>query len=73
MEFLVGAGLELDKLIGSLDQFKSISDMPLVVHMQTSGYDYELRTNGQWSVSVTEQCLLSLGKCLKNEQFYVEY
>ncbi len=66
-------GAELDKLIESLDQFKSKTDMPLVFHMQSDGYDYELKTNGQWSVSVTEQCLLSLGKYLKSEQFYVEY
>ncbi len=64
---------EVDNLIGSLEQFKTSADVPLVVHMQTDGYDYELRTNGQWSVSVTEDCLLSLDKKLKMGNFYVEY
>ncbi len=67
------SGLDIDRIIGSLDQFKTSSDMPLVVHMQSGGYDYELRTNGQWSVSVTEDCLLCLGKNLKMGNFYVEY
>ncbi len=64
---------EIDGLISGLNLFKANAAMPVVIHMQNEGYEYELRTNGQWSVSATEQCLLTLGKHLDNGQFYIEY
>ncbi|MDH5356711.1 MAG: DNA polymerase III subunit alpha, partial [Gammaproteobacteria bacterium] len=64
---------ELDGLVDGLNLFKANAAMPVVIHMQTDGYEYELKTNGHWSVSATEQCLLTLGKHLDAGQFYVEY
>jgi len=67
------SGAQIDKLINDLDEFKANAAMPLVIHLNNDGYDCELRTNGQWSVSASEQCLLTIGKHLKSTQFYIEY
>jgi len=67
------SGPQVDKLIGELDEFKANSAMPLVIHLKNNGYDCELRTNGQWSVMPSEQCLLAIGKHLKSTQFHIEY
>lgn len=64
---------EVDEIIGTLEQHRNSSKMPLVIHGQDKGYAYQLRTNGAWSVSISEECLLGLGKYLDCEQIHVEY
>ncbi|MCP4237596.1 MAG: hypothetical protein GY770_29120 [Aestuariibacter sp.] len=64
---------EIDHLIAELSNYKSEKSIPLIFHLQNQGYDFELKTNTSTSISVTEQCLLSLGKHLKAEDFYLEY
>ncbi len=64
---------EIDQLINQLCLHKDQSSLPLVFHMQKQGYEFELKTNGNVSISVTEQCLLNLGKHLKIGDFYLEY
>ncbi len=64
---------EIDQLIATLDQYGDTSKLPLIVHAQDNGYLYQLRTNSKWSISICEQCLLSLNKHLDIDQFHVEY
>lgn len=67
------AATKLETLISDLDRYRSQNAMPVVFHLQFDDYLYELKTNGQWSVSPSEQCLLSLEKYLDREDFYLEY
>ena len=60
-------------LIDILSPFKTNAELPLVLHMQSGDYRYELRSAGKSSVAVTEPCLLSLGKLLNPQQYYLEY
>ncbi|MCP4488894.1 MAG: DNA polymerase III subunit alpha [Gammaproteobacteria bacterium] len=64
---------EIDRLIAELNHYKDETSLPLTFHLQDYGYDYELKTNGSILITVSEQCLLGLGKCLKADDFYVEY
>ena len=64
---------EIDQIIDNLSSYKGQTQMPLVFHMQNEGYDFELKTNGKFSIDVTEQCLLTLGKRLNPGSFYIEY
>ena len=47
--------------------------MPVVFHMCREGYQYQLRTNGSWSLKPDEQCLLALQRCLDQSEYYFEY
>ncbi|MFT5665546.1 MAG: DNA polymerase-3 subunit alpha [Gammaproteobacteria bacterium] len=63
----------IDKLIAELNQFQGQHAMPVAFHLHKDGYDYEMKTNGGWSVIPSEQCLLSIAKHLDQSAFYVEY
>ena len=63
----------IDKLVDELKQFQGSNAMPVAFHLQKDGYDFELKTDGGWSVIPSEQCLLSLAKHLDQKAFYVEY
>ena len=67
------AGAKVETLISNLDSYRSQNAMPVVFHLQHEGYLYELKTNGQWSVKPSEQCLLSLEKYLDKDDFFLEY
>ena len=64
---------EVDAIIGVLDKYKSSNAMPVVFHLRREGYEYQLRTNGDWSLKPDEQCLLALQRCLEQTEFYFEY
>jgi DNA polymerase-3 subunit alpha len=64
---------QIDHIIATLEQHRNPSKIPLVIHSQAEGYSYQLKTNGSWSVSISDQCLLGLGKYLDSEQLHVEY
>ena len=64
---------KVETLISDLDGYRSQNAMPVVFHLQYEDYLYELKTNGQWSVMPSEQCLLALEKCLDKDDFYLEY
>jgi len=64
---------EIDTIIGVLDKYKSRDAMPVVFHMRCEDYEYQLRTNGGWSLKPDEQCLLALQRCLDQTEFYFEY
>jgi DNA polymerase-3 subunit alpha len=66
-------GSVIERLIGDLERYRSNNTMPVVFHMQREDYFYELKTNGQWSVAPSEDCLLALGKVLDKDDFYLEY
>ncbi len=68
-----GSNEEIDQIISNLSEYKGQTSLPLVFHLKNQGFDYELKTNDQFSINVTEQCLLSLGKGLKSESFFIEY
>ncbi|RLA14234.1 MAG: DNA polymerase III subunit alpha [Gammaproteobacteria bacterium] len=63
----------IERLIGDLQRHRSSNAMPVVFHMQREDYLYELKTNGQWSVAPSEECLLALEKLLGKDEFYLEY
>jgi len=46
--------------------------MPVVFHLRREDHDYQLRTNGSWSLKPDEQYLLSLQRCLNLAEFYFE-
>ena len=62
-----------DAIIKLLDGFRSDNAMPVVFHMCREGYQYQLRTNGGWSLKPDEQCLLGLQRHLDQSEFYFEY
>ena len=64
---------QLDDVIQVLESFRGNDAMPVVFHMRRKDYDYQLRTNGSWSLKPDEQCLLSLQRCLDQAEFYFEY
>ena len=64
---------QIDSLVRELDAYKGVNAMPLIIHWQHNGYECLLKTNGQWSISPSEYCLLSLNKHFSNECYYVEY
>ncbi len=64
---------EIDRLIAELSNYREEGSLPLTFHLQNHGYDFELKTNGSTYISVTEQCLLGLGKHLQVGDFYLEY
>ena len=47
--------------------------MPVVFHLRREDYDYQLRTNGSWSLKPDEQCLFALQRCLDRSEFFFEY
>jgi DNA polymerase-3 subunit alpha len=63
----------IDKLVSELQQHQGHNGLPIAFHMQKDGYDFDLRTEGDWSVIPSEKCLLSLAKHLDQQDFYVEY
>jgi DNA polymerase-3 subunit alpha len=67
------ASTKVGTLISDLDAYRSQNAMPVVFHLQYDDYLYELKTNGQWSVKPSEQCLLSLEKYLDKGDYYLEY
>jgi len=67
------AGDELDDIIAVLEGYKSSNAMPVVFHMCRDDYQYQLRTNGSWSLKPDENCLLALQRCLDPSEFYFEY
>ena len=67
------ADTQLDALIDILGGFRASNAMPVVFHLHRDQYDYQLRTNGAWSMKPDEQCLLSLQRCLGKAEFYFEY
>ena len=64
---------QLEDVIEVLDGYRSSGAMPVVFHLRREDYDYQLRTNGSWSLKPDEQCLLSLQRCLNQAEFYFEY
>ncbi|MCP4874745.1 MAG: DNA polymerase III subunit alpha [Gammaproteobacteria bacterium] len=64
---------EVDEIISLLDQYAAAGAMPVVFHMRRQDYEYQLRTNGGWSLKPDEQCLLELQRCLDQSEFYFEY
>ncbi len=64
---------ELDAIISLLDEYQSTDAMPVVFHLRREDYEYQLRTNGSWSLKPDEQCLLALQRCLDQSEFYFEY
>ena len=64
---------DIEHIVGSLSKYGGQSLLPLVFHLQDKGYDYELKTNGQFSIKANEQCLLSLGKQLEPGRYFLEY
>ena len=64
---------EVDAIISVLDEYKSADAMPVVFHMRRDDYEYQLRTNGGWSLKPDEQCLLALQRYLDQSEFYFEY
>ena len=64
---------EIDELIELLGGFAGSDAMPVVFHLRREGYDYQLRTNGGWSLRPDERCLLALQRCLEASNFYFEY
>ena len=63
----------INHLIQTLDQFQAKDATPVVFHLQRDGYDYQLKTTEQWSVTPSEQCLLALEKQLGGGEYYLEY
>ena len=64
---------QADALIDLLQDYRGSDAMPVVFHLRREDYDYQLRTNGSWSLQPDEQCLLSLQRCLGKAEFYFEY
>ncbi len=64
---------QVDDLIDVLGAFAGSDSMPVVFHLRREGYDYQLRTNGGWSLRPDERCLLALQRCLEPSSFYFEY
>ncbi len=64
---------EINSIIDVLRAYKSEDAMPVVFHLRHEDYEYQLRTNGDWSLKPDEQCLLALLRCLDNSEFYFEY
>jgi DNA polymerase-3 subunit alpha len=64
---------QVDAVIEVLEEHRAEDAMPVVFHLRREGYDYQLRTNGDWSLQPDEQCLLSLQRCLGKAEFYFEY
>jgi DNA polymerase-3 subunit alpha len=62
-----------DKLIAELKVHQGHNGLPIAFHMQKDGYTFDLKTEGEWSVIPSEQCLLSLAKHLEQKDFRVEY
>jgi DNA polymerase-3 subunit alpha len=63
----------IDKLVSELQLHQGDNGLPIAFHMQKDGYNFDLRTEGDWSVIPSEKCLLSLAKRLDQQDFYVEY
>jgi DNA polymerase-3 subunit alpha len=63
----------VEKLITDLDLHRSANATPVIFHLQRDDYLYELKTNGQWSVTPSEACLLSLERLLDKGEYYLEY
>jgi DNA polymerase-3 subunit alpha len=64
---------QVDAIIDLLQDYRADNAMPVVFHLRRDDYDYQLRTNGDWSLQPDEQCLLSLQRCLGQAEFYFEY
>ena len=67
------AAQQLDAMIGVLEECRASDAMPVVFHLRREDYNYQLRTQGMWSMKPDEQCLLSLQRCLGAAEFYFEY
>ena len=63
----------IDRIIQVLEDHRSADAMPVVFHLCYQDYNYELRTNGDWSLQANENCLLALQRCLDRSEFYFEY
>ena len=63
----------METLINDLDGYRAQNAMPVVFHLRHEDYEYQLKTNGRWSIKPSEQCLLSLEKYLGKGEFYLEY
>ncbi|MEM7564878.1 MAG: DNA polymerase III subunit alpha, partial [Pseudomonadota bacterium] len=63
----------VDSVIKVLDSHRANDSMPVVFHMQREDYRYQLRSNGKWSFSAEESCLLELQQCLEKSEYYFEY
>ena len=63
----------IDQLIADLDSFRACDAIPVAFHLQHGDYAYELKTNREWSVIPSEQCLLMLTKHQQAADFYMEY
>ena len=64
---------QLQAMIEVLEDYRASGAMPVVFHLRREDYDYQLRTQGGWSLKPDEQCLLSLQRCLGKAEFYFEY
>jgi DNA polymerase-3 subunit alpha len=67
------AAQQLDAMIAVLEDCRASDAMPVVFHLRREDYNYQLRTQGMWSMKPDEQCLLSLQRCLGAAEFYFEY
>jgi DNA polymerase-3 subunit alpha len=63
----------INKLVNDLKQYEGHNGMPIAFHMQKDGFNFDLRTEGDWKVIPTESCLLSIAKHLDQNDFHVEY
>jgi DNA polymerase III subunit alpha len=64
---------QLQSMIEVLEGYRASDAMPVVFHLRREDYNYQLRTQGGWSLKPDEQCLLSLQRCLGQAEFYFEY
>ena len=64
---------QLQAMIEVLEDYRANDAMPVVFHLRREDYNYQLRTQGGWSLKPDEQCLLSLKRCLGQAEFYFEY
>ena len=64
---------QVDDLISVLGDFTDADAMPVVFHLRREGYDYQLRTNGGWSLRADERCLLALQRCVEPSNLRFEY
>ncbi|MFT5504908.1 MAG: DNA polymerase-3 subunit alpha [Gammaproteobacteria bacterium] len=63
----------IEKILVDMRPYHSEEALPLIFHLEKNNYQYQLKTNGHWSLSVSENCLLDLNRYLKPDQFRLEY
>ena len=67
-----GAGDKIDQLAEALRPYHINDCIPVIFKRREKGYEYRLKTDS-WTLSASEECMLTLEQYLGKDGFYVDY